>query len=287
MKRKILLVLSIFLVATGLFLLTLIIFSFRNIDKGALQVTSNIKSRVFLNGQDIGETPLCKCEQDSTINVGDYEIRIEPEDASFPAYTTRANINGGVLTAVDRTFLPDSLASSYTLTLEKINSDKAELIITTIPDGAMVTIDGNPISATPFKSDSLSAGEHEVEIQKQGFAKKTIRLKTVNEHRLVVSAQLGTEGDESIGLPEAQTASPSATISIAPDENEDGQKIKILQTPNGFLRVRSGPGTGFDEVARVETGDTYDVLEEDGGWYKIKTSNGEEGWISGDFAEVE
>lgn len=286
MKRKILLVLSIFLVASGLFLLTLIIFSFRNIDKGALQVTSNIKSKVFLNGQEIGETPLCKCEQDSTINVGDYEIRIEPGDTNFPAYTTRVNINGGVLTAVDRTFLPESLASSYALTLEKINSEKAELVITTIPDGAMVTIDSNPLSATPFRSESLSEGDHEIEIQKQGFAKKTIRLKTVSGHRLVVNAQLGTEGGSSIGNSETQEASPSATITQTPKSATD-QRVTVLQTPNGFLRVRSGPGTDFDEVSRVETGETFDVLEEDSGWYKIKTSDDTEGWVSGDFVETE
>ena len=190
MKRKLLLVLSIFLVASGLFLLTLIIFSFRNVGKGALQVTANIKSKVFLDGKYIGDTQLCKCDQNQTIPVGDYEIRVEPQDTTYSSFTTRVKINGGVLTAVDRTFLPGSLASSYTLTLEKSGSSKPELIITTIPDGAMITIDSNPLGASPYKTDSLSASEHEIEIQKQGFAKKTIRLKTINGHRLNVKTQL-------------------------------------------------------------------------------------------------
>lgn len=285
MKRKVLLVCSIFLVASGLFLLTLIIFSFRSVDKGALQVTSNIKSRVFLNGQQIGETPLCKCEQDDTIPVGDYEIRIEPQDSNFPAFTTRADINGGVLTAVDRTFLPGTLSSSYVLTLEKTTSDKPELIITTIPDGAMVTIDSNPLGATPFKSEAITPAEHEVEIQKQGFTKKTIRLKTINGHKLVVKSQLGSAGGEELNIvSESASATPSASIAPSPISDSSVVKITILKTPNGFLRVRSGAGTNFDEVTRVNSGETYEVITEENGWYKI-SANGKVGFVSGDFAE--
>lgn len=287
MKRKFLLVLSVFLVASGLFLLTLIVYSFRNVDKGALKVTANIKSKVFLNGQQIGETPVCKCEQGDTISVGDYEIRVEPEDTTYPAYTVRAKVNGGVLTVVDRTFLPGSLASSYVLTLEKTTDKKPELLVTTIPDGAMVTIDNNPLGATPFKSVSLGPSEHSVEIQKQGFAKKTIRLKTINQHRLIVKAQLGIDdGSLQIDVPKNETASPSATLTPKP-LGETNKKVKILETPNGFLRVRSGAGTTFGEVARVNTGEIFDVLEEESGWYKIETEGGKEGWVSGDFAEVE
>ena len=127
MKRKLLLGLSIILVASGLFLLALIIFSFKNVGKGALQVTANIKSKVFLDGKYIGDTQLCKCNQNETIPTGNYELRIEPLDTTYSAYTARVKINGGVLTAVDRTFLPSSLASAYILTLEKLNITKPEI----------------------------------------------------------------------------------------------------------------------------------------------------------------
>lgn len=283
MKRKLLLGLSIILVASGLFLLAFIVFSFKNAGKGALQVTANIKSKVFLDGKYIGDTQLCKCDQNQTIATGNYELRIEPTDTTYPAYTARIKINGGVLTAVDRTFLPSSLASAYILTLEKSNLTKPELIITTIPDGAMVTIDSVPLGATPYKSDSLSSSEHEIEIQKQGFAKKTIRIKTVDGHKLTVKAQLGTEGSEEELLQPTKAVVKQDT-KTQPTPTVTAAKITVLDTPNGFLRVRSGPGTSNSEVGRVKPGEIYDVLKEDSGWYQITLSDKTEGWVSSQFA---
>ena len=286
MKRKLLLGLSIILVASGLFLLAFIIFSFKNVGKGALQVTANMKSKVFLDGKYIGDTQLCKCDQNQTISTGSYELRIEPTDTTYSAYTARIKINGGVLTAVDRTFLPSSLASAYILTLEKLNTKKPELVITTIPDGAMITIDSIPLGVTPYKTDSLPSSEHEIEIQKQGFAKKTIRIKTVEGHRLNVKAQLGTEGSgEELLLPtkaiSKQDNGAQPTPTVAP------VKITILDTPNGFLRVRSGPGTSYPEVGRVKPGEIYDVLKEDNGWYQITLNDKTVGWVSSQFAKKE
>lgn len=286
MKRKILLTLSIFLVALGLFLLTLIIFSFKNVDRGGLQISSNVESRVYLDGKEIGKTPLCKCEKEDTISTGNYEIKLEPIDKSYPIFTTRAKINGGVSTVIDRTFLPDSLASSYTLTLEKIGPDKSELIVNSLPEGAIVTIDGSPLDATPFKSTTLKVGEHEIEIQKRAFAKKTIRVKTTASYRLIVDAQLGTENSEGIGInSESQEATKSAEVNLDQTPVEKKVQIKITSTPNGFLRVRSGSGTTFEEVARVNTGETFEVMEEENGWYKITTADGIEGWIISDYTE--
>lgn len=137
------------------------------------------------------------------------ELRIEPKDTTLAAYTVRIRINGGVLTAVDKTFLPGSLGSSSVLTLEQSNNPKPQIEITTIRDGALITIDSNPVGATPYKSDSISSSEHEVEIQKEGFSKKTIRVRTVENHVLVESASLGT-GD--IGnIPQ-----PTPTLTISP-----------------------------------------------------------------------
>lgn len=283
MKRKLLFGLSILLVASGLFLFVRVLFSFKNVEKGALQVTANIKSKVYLNGTLIGDTQLCKCNQNDTIQAGEYDIRIEPHDTTYTAYTARVRINGGVLTAIDRTFLPGSLASSYVLTLEKSQSQKGELIVTTIPEGAMVTIDSVASGATPFTTDKLSISEHELEIQKQGFAKKTIRIRTVEGHKLIVNATLGTEGDgEEIATSPTPSANPTATITPTPGAKGT---VTILNTPNGFLRVRSGAGTTFSEVTRVDSGKTFDLLAEEEGWYQIQVDSEISGWVSSQFAE--
>ncbi len=279
--------LSIILVASGLFLLVRVIYSFKDIEKGGLQVTSNVKGRVLLDNKYIGDIPVRKINQPDTVAVGNYELRIEPEDKTLTAYTARVRVNGGVLTAVDKTFLPGSLGSSYVLTLEKSSSPKPQIEITTIPDGALVTIDSVALGATPFKTDSLSASEHEVEIQKEGFAKKTIRIRTVDNHILVVSASLGTGDIGTIpqitpSLSHALTGTPAAS----PSPEVTG-KVTILPTPNGFLRVRSGAGTSFSEVGRVKPNETYDILSEQSGWFEIQLDATTTGWVTSQYSKKE
>lgn len=282
MKKRLLLGISIILVSTGLFLLIRVIYSFKDIERGGLQVTANIGGKVLLDGKYIGDLPLRKVDQSDTISAGNYEIKVEPEDKSLSPYTARISINGGVLTAVDKTFLPGSLGSSYILTLEKSSNQKPQIEITSIPTGALVTIDSVPVGATPYSSSSLSASEHEVEIQKEGFAKKTIRIRTVENHTLVVSATLGTGeigSQPQFDLP--KEASPSA---IPIPTAISTSKATILKTPNGFLRVRGGPSTTFGEVARVKTGESFTITDEQSGWYEIQLEDGTAGWVSGQYA---
>lgn len=68
----------------------------------------------------------------------------------------------------------------------------------------------------------------------------------------------------------AQTSQPVATIVVA------------------RLNVRSGPGTGFPRVAQVRRGDEVSIGGHTDGctWLKIETTDGAEGWISGDARYV-
>ena len=143
------------------------------------------------------------------------------------------------------------------------------------------------MGTSPYKSDALSASEHEVEIQKEGFAKKTVRIRTVEKHTLVLNASLGT-GD--IGtIPEATSAPVQGTpISTTPSPSpteEVKTTVTILSTPNGFLRVRSGAGTSFGEVARIKPGETYDYIGELSNWYEIRLNETTTGWITNQYAK--
>lgn len=284
MKRRLFFLLAILLVTSGLFLLVRVIYSFRDVGKGGLQVTSNVKGKVLLNGNHIGDIPVRKLSQQDTLPVGNYELRIEPEETSLAAYTVRIRINSGVLTAIDKTFLPGSLGSAYVLTLEKSSNPKPQLEITSIPDGALVTIDSVAVGTTPYKTDTISSSEHEIEVQKEGFSKKTIRIRAVEKHILVVNAALGTGDIDSTPLPTPTSIQP--TVSASPTPAVVSQ-VTILQTPNGFLRVRSGAGTSFGEVARVKPGESYELIMEQGSWYQIKVDDATSGWISSQFARKE
>jgi len=63
-------------------------------------------------------------------------------------------------------------------------------------------------------------------------------------------------------------------------------KIKILPTGIGYLKVRSGPSTGNSQIGQVNEGLTFDVVETQGGWYKIYYESDKVGWVSGTYAEI-
>lgn len=65
-----------------------------------------------------------------------------------------------------------------------------------------------------------------------------------------------------------------------------GKQAKIKSTPTGWLRVRSEPNLNGTELTRVNTGDTFEVLDQQTGWVKIKVSETVQGWASSDYIEL-
>ncbi|WP_052360669.1 N-acetylmuramoyl-L-alanine amidase [Oceanobacillus manasiensis] len=51
------------------------------------------------------------------------------------------------------------------------------------------------------------------------------------------------------------------------------------------INIRSGPGTEHDVIGSGVSGDTYELLEEQGDWVKIKLENAE-GWVSSSFTAL-
>lgn len=74
------------------------------------------------------------------------------------------------------------------------------------------------------------------------------------------------------------------------DEKEDTQTYdspKYALITGSVLNVRNGPGTHFQVIDQVIRGEFLEVLDENSGWYKIKTKNGAAGWSSGDYLEIQ
>ncbi len=249
--------------------------------KGGLQVTSNVKANVFLDNKAIGETPVCLCEANQTIPQGKKDLKIVPDDKTLTPFSVKVDINPGVLTAVERTFLPGALASSYVLTLEKNKSQTPEVFIASIPNEALITIDGDSKGVTPYTDTTLPPSEHEVEITKPGFSKKTIRVRTVKSYRLVLNVTLGTDS----GIDETDTITPTPKAVLTPTPTVLPQNsVTIKDTPTGFLRVRVNPSVNAEEIGRVNPGESYEYADENASWYQIKLKNGELGWISKTYA---
>ncbi len=94
---------------------------------------------------------------------------------------------------------------------------------------------------------------------------------------------LGNAGDEEIS-DQAKTSLTSLTKKVLKTPPLV-DKVKILPTGVGWLRVRSEPNLSGTEVTKVDVGESFPVLSEQAGWVKIKLTDGGEGWVSADFVE--
>lgn len=249
----------------------IVFFLNRNSGRGALQVTSQPKSRVYLNGKFLGDTPLCKCELKDMILTGEYKVRLVPENEEFDPFENKITISPRVLTVVDRTFNKDGAASASLISLKKISKKDLELEIISFPDKAKVFLDNNVTGFTPVRLSNLTESDHEIKLTRDGYQDKTVRIRTIKGFRLETQVFLGV-------IPSSQSQlDTSKTVQVT--------KVLILSTPTGFLRVREDATTGSREIARVSPGEKYDLIEEGNGWFKIKLKDGKEGWVSTQYAQ--
>lgn len=65
-----------------------------------------------------------------------------------------------------------------------------------------------------------------------------------------------------------------------------GKKATILETGVGWLRARSEPNLNGAEVARLDVGTSYSVLEESEGWVKIQINETTSGWVSDTYVDI-
>lgn len=272
--RKIILFLTPLLILTILFLLIVLIVN-RDGGKGALQVTSIPQSQVFIEGKFVGKTPLCLCDLNQLLKVGDYDIRLVPVESGFKETTQKIKIYQGVLTVVDRTFDQELAASSGSLiTLSPIDSDNSELMIVSVPNNAQIIMDSNPVGNTPLLLSDVTDSDHEIKLIKDGYKEKIIKIKAVKGKRLEAVISLGIRSDINS---KTNVATKSANIV---------KKVIIKDTPTGFLRVRETNSVSSSQVGTVEPKEELDLLQEKDGWFEIRMSDGNTGWISSDFAEI-
>ncbi len=246
--------------------------------KAALQINTNTLANVYLDGNLVGKTPYSSSE----LQAGEVLVRLvaEATDQSYSPWEGKVKLVGGILTLIDQELTSSALNSSgQILTLEKIKDKQTALIsVITEPDGALIKLDGETKGFSPINIDSVPAGDHEIVLSKEGYTDKTIRARSVASYRLVVNAKLGQ-----VSLPQTTpTPVPSGAVGLG-DTGLTKPYVTISETETGFLRVRSTPsGT---QLTTVKPGESFALVEEDKGWYKIEYEKGKEGWISSQYAK--
>jgi hypothetical protein len=270
--KKLVLVLLSLVFLTAVFLVIVLILN-KDSGRGALQVTANPKSKVYLDGDYIGDTPLCKCELPQMLPVGQYLVKLVSHSSTSASFEQKIKINPQVLTVVDRTFSKESQSSGSIITLSSIqDKDAVEVMAVSFPNNVKIFLDNNEEGSTPLILKNLTASDHEIKLTKDGFNDKIIKVRTVAGFQLEAIVFLGMKGREE----KSNTATSSAAFSVG--------QVEILETPTGFLRVRSEASVNSEEVGRVNPGQTFNLIKELEDWYQIKLTNGTLGWISSQYA---
>ena len=274
--RKFLLIVLPFILAVIVFSL-IIFFLAGNREKGALQVTSNPLSKVYLDNKLIGQTPLCKCELKDMISQGNHSLKLVPIKGNFEPFEQNITISSKVLTVVDRNFAETGLANASIISLTPIDNKKdAQISAVTFPDSVEVFLDNNLVGQTPILLKNITDSDHELKFTKEGYKDKIVNIKTVLGYKLEALIFLGLN---------PQVATSSATLISTPSSSLSATKVIISQTPTGYLRVRKDASLGSLEIARVKPGEVYNLVGEKTGWFEIKLNDGKVGWISSQYAK--
>lgn len=283
MQKKIILIVIILALGVGLFFgVRRLLSTQKQQGKAGLQVKSDPAASVFLDSRFLGRTPY-----EDRIEPGEYTLKLIPESTATSAssWQGKVKLTANILTFVNRELGTSDLNSSgEVISLERLTGKDTEISIVTTPDAAAIKIDGQDKGTAPLLLRNVEPGEHEIIVTSPGFLSKSVKVKATTGFKLTASIQLGIGGSAST-QPET-TPKPEGGQTTGTTETNAPEKpyVIILDTPTGWLRVRSEPSTTASEAGKVNPKEKYHLLEEQSGWYKIQLKD-VTGWISGRYAE--
>jgi len=257
---------------------------------GALQISTTPTATVFLDGTQAGITPYF----DDKIKAGEHTVKLVPEstEGNLTSWEGKVNLLPGILTSIKRTFaVNEAESSSEMITLEKAGrKDQSSLAVISIPDQAVVKLNGEPKGFTPLSLEDLAPADYQITISSSGYEEKTVSAHTIGGYKLIVNVKLAQtmEGIEE-ATPSGATEEEAETTPTPKAQATPPAKpyVKVKDTPTGFLRVRMGPSTSATETAQIKPGEMYPYLDEEkDGWLKIEYKKDEEGWVSGVYVDL-
>ena len=217
-------------------------------------------AEVFVDGVLVGKTPFV----DENLKQETVNVKLK---SGFASWVRDTRLNSGTVTIINRELAEDEASSSgETLTLSKGGG----VNIISDPSGSEVEIDGKIYGKAPIFVN-IGAGEHIFVLSKGGFLKRSIKALVPAGFTLGLNVDLALSE-----LDLSNIATPSVTVT---------EKLKVLSTPTGFLRVRDKPNLLGKEIMRVLTGDELILLEDLNSWFRVRLIDGKEGYVSSQYVE--
>lgn len=247
-----------------------------------IKVDASPAASVYINGQFLGKTPFVK----NDLKSDEITLKLVPliSDQNLLPFETKISLGSGIQTVVRREFgSSEENSSGDIISFEKESGSTTGLVVISTPDNAQVTIDGVPKGFAPYKTEAIAPASHQITVKAPGYADRIMTISTKQGYRLTLFAKL------------AQTSSAADTESPSPTPvPKTTAYVLIEDTPTGFLRVRTEPGTAGEEIAEVKPGEKYPYLQTDQatGWLKIQYQepapglpDGITGWVSNQYAK--
>ncbi|MDP2874178.1 MAG: PEGA domain-containing protein [bacterium] len=186
MKKSLLIVAITFVVLVGGFFLVRFITQGGLVRKPvALSVVTPVETplTVFINNQHVGQTPYYT----ETLKAGEVAVKLTNGSAS---YETKLRLTPSTLSVInwDLGIGNSNFSTGEIVWLEK-SSSGTMLSVVSEPAGAGVHVDGNEIGTTPYLG-GIAEGEHSVEIYKEGFELRRLRLKAQKDYKLNLYGRL-------------------------------------------------------------------------------------------------
>ena len=278
MKNKMSLLLILVVLFVGFVAVRFFILDKQN-EYGKLKIISSPTASVFLNSTLIGKTPY-----EDKYKVGEYLLKLIPETAATDtaSWNGKINIYKNSLTYVNRELGSSDIASAgeiFTttrMTKQPQKSESGEIYVETEPQGAIITLDSDEKGVAPAIMENVMKGDHELSVFMPGFFRRTQKVNVDPGYRVNAAFKLAIdESATPIKVAENKQATDSAKTTKT--------KITIKNTPTGWLRVREEPTLNASESGRVNPGETFELLDEQDGWYKINL-DGKEGWVSSQYS---
>lgn len=243
---------------------------FRGGQQAGLKVTSIPEASVFVDDEFKSKTPY-----EEKFSVGTYTVKLTPEGTGLDtaSWQQQIELTSGLLTFINRELGPTDLTSAgEILRLEPIEGENSEVSVVSRPDGATAALDGEERGSTPLNIPDVAPGDHTLFVFAPGFKGRQIKINTIEGHKLNADVQLA--------LIEEAEATEEGKLS-----ETEGETVRILDTPTGWLRVREEPTLSATEAAKVDPGKEFPFLDEREGWFQIEYESGKEGWVSSRYSE--
>lgn len=215
------------------------------------------ESDVYVNGVAIGKTPTEYITDKSELNIKLSPLGTTPH---LP-YETTLSLTPQTKVIVRRNFFEDiDKSTTQIISLVKYRGKGSPISIITNPGSARIYIDNKYAGSSPLRSDSYEVGIHEVRIEVEGYAETIYEIQTASGYEVVAYTELPRQMETELSL------AKDATITTA-------------NSSQGYVNVHRDASMLSPQVARVNVGREYLLLESKDDWVKISLNASESGWL--------